>query len=220
MSTLGQLKTDVDAWLARDDVAVSGSSFPSILLLAEAEIARDIRTLVQEQRTTLTANSRYTDMPSDFMEIRQIFIDDNNGRRFMEYQTPEVLRENNTWLNGRSPSFYSLEGDEDTGGIGDVRLVLAPEPSASSPSDVEVLYWARFPALVNDPDTNWLLQNYYDVYLWQTLKQAAIFIQESELADTYDTNYQAARENTSRAENRKRYAAGGKQAYGNPRAII
>lgn len=220
MSTLGQLKTDVDNWLARDDVAVSGSSFPSILLLAEAEIARDIRTVVQEQRTTLSIGSRYTDLPADFLAVRQIFIDDNNGQRFFEYQTPETLREGNTWLNGRTPSFYSLEGDEDTGGIGDVRLVLAPEPDASSPVDVELLYWARFPALVNDPDTNWLLQNYYDVYLWQTLKQAAIFIQETELAQGYAANYMDARENVRVTENRKRYGASSKQAYGSPRAII
>ena len=220
MSTLGQLKTSVDNWLVRDDVAQTGSDFPQILLMAESEIARDIRTVVQEQRTTISVSSRYTDLPANFLAIRQVFIDDNNGRRFMEYQTPEALRESNTWQSGRRPSFYSLEGDEDVNGIGNVRFVLAPEPSASSPSDVEILYFARFPALVNDPDTNWLLQNHYDIYLWQTLKQAAIYLQETELSEKYDSMYQNARFELGRHENRKRFRGNAKQAYGNPRAII
>lgn len=127
MTTLSQLQTSVDSWLARDDVAVTGSDFPQILLNAEAEISRDIRTVVQEQRTTLTNSTRTEDLPADFLEIRQIFIDDTNGRRFLEYQTPEVIREQGSWQSGRRTAFYSIEGDDDVNGIGNVRLVLAPD---------------------------------------------------------------------------------------------
>ena len=221
MTTQSQLQTSVDNWLARDDVAATGTDWPQILLNAEAEISRDIRTVVQEQRLTITtASSRFENLPTDYLEMRQIFIDDTNGRRFLEYQTPEVIREQSTWQSGRRTSFYSIEGDDSVNGIGDIRLVLAPAPDPSNPQDIEVLYWARFPALVNPTDTNWLLQNHYDVYLYQALKQAAIYLQESELAQVYDGYYQTAREALRVNENRKRYRGNTKVAYGNPRPII
>lgn len=224
MSTFGQLKTDVDEWLARDDVAVTGGSISSIILLAESEIAKDIRCVVQEQHANLvTGASRFLDLPDDFLQMRQVFIDDVNGRRFLEYQTPEVIREQPTWISGRRTSFYTIEGDDDilgTSGEGSARLVLAPAPDSANPQTVEVYYWARFPAFTLDPDFNWLSLNHYDIYLWQTLKQAALFIQEEELAATYNELYQAARDSLRVSENRKRYRGNQWQSYGNPRTIV
>ena len=63
MTTLSQLQTSVDSWLARDDVAVSGSDWPQILLLAESDIARDVRCAVQETTTTLNFTGRSVDLP-------------------------------------------------------------------------------------------------------------------------------------------------------------
>lgn len=228
MSTYGQLKTDVDNWLARDDVAVTGTSIPSITLVAEAELARDIRSVVQEQRTQLvTGSSRFIDLPADFLELRQIFIDTTNGRRTLQYQTPEVIRGQSTWISNNSAvnngaiGYYSIEGDDVANAPADqVRLVLAPEPDASNPQTIDLLYISRWPALTADPDTNWLMQNHYDLYLWQFLKQAAIFIQENELAEIYDMNYQKARAEFGREANRKRFRGSDKVAYGNPRMII
>lgn len=228
MSTYGQLKTDVDAWLARDDVAVSGASFPSITLLSEAEIARDIRSPIQEQRTVLTTGAtRYLDLPADFLELRQIFIETTNGRRVLDYQTPQVIRSRRTWLssnggvNSDTIAYYSIEGDDLANAPADtLRIVLAPDPDGGNPQDVEILYFARWPAFTADPDTNWLLQNHYDIYLWNLLKQAGIFLQETELAEKYDSMYQIARQEFARAANRKRFRGSDKQAYGSPRAII
>lgn len=228
MSTYGQLKTDVDNWLARDDVAVSGSSFPSITLLAEAEIARDIRTVTQEQRTALvTGATRFLNLPSDLLELRQIFIDTQNGRRALEYRTPEVIRTENAWVNNSASvndgaiGFYSIEGDDVANAPASVqRLVLSPPPDAASPQSIEILYFSRWPALTADPDTNWLMQNHYDIYLWQLLKQAAAFIQEIELATKYGGAYDTARFALSQHENRRRFRGSAKVAYGNPRMVI
>ena len=43
MTTFAILKTSVDSWLLRDDVAVTNDEFSQIMLLAEAEIATDVR---------------------------------------------------------------------------------------------------------------------------------------------------------------------------------
>ena len=221
MTTLSQLKTSVDSWLSRDDVAVSGSDFPQILLLAESDIARDLRCGVQEAQTTLNFTGRSVDLPADFLEVRNPFIDDNI-RKF-EYQTPQAIREGSQWNNGRVGAFYTIEGGgKDVGGTGDDRMqvTIASAASASSPLDVIVNYYRRFPALVNDPDTNWLIQNHYDIYLYATLRAACEYIQEDVLEDRYMAKYERAIEKMTRHENRKRWGAEPKQAYANPRGIV
>jgi hypothetical protein len=221
MTTLAQLKTSVDAWLVRDDVAVSGTDWNQILLNAESEIALEYRFVTQESQTTLNFTGHSADLPADYIEPRNPFIDDNI--RAFEYKTPQALRESSGWENGRAGQAYTLEGGgKDVGFTGDdrVQMTIAGPASASSPLDVEVYYWRRIPALVNDPDTNWLLINHFNVYLFECLMQAAIYIQEVELAGKYLEMCMDIRFRMSKHENRKRYGAMPKQAYGNPRTIV
>lgn len=218
MSDFVTLKGSVDAWLIRDDVAVTGTDFPQIMLLAESDIARDVRCVVQEQALTLNFTARSAQLPYDFLSLRQLYIDDNV--RKSEYLTAEAIRESSAWQNGRAGAFYTIEGGDKTAGDERVQLTLAGAPSATDPLDVELLYWARFPALVNDADTNWLLANHYDVYLYATLRAAAEYIQEDMLEDRYAGKYERAVALLTKHENRKRFAATPKQSYAGPRAVI
>jgi hypothetical protein len=219
MSTLGQLKTSVDSWLSRDDIAVTGSDFNEILLLAESDIARDVRAVIQEQSITLNFTGRSADLPYDYIGLRNIFIDDNI--RKSEYRTAEAIRESSAWQDGRVGSFYTIEGGSQT--VGDERVAITIAGAATAPPDdldMLVLYWARFAPLVNDPDTNWLLAQHYDVYLYATLRAACEYIQEDILEDRYMGKYDRAVDKLSKHENRKRYGAFPKQSYGSPRAVI
>jgi len=221
MSSLGQLKTSVDAWLARDDVAVTNADFPQILAIAESNIARDLRLAIQEATATLNITGQSIDLPSDFLEARNPFIDDNIRR--IEYMTPQALRESSAWQNGRAGAFYTLEGNNAsplTAGALTWQMTIAGPGSVSTPVDVQINYWARFPALVNDPDTNWLMVNHYDIYLYATLRAACEYIQEDVLEDRYQAKYDMAIEKQNRHENRKRYGAMPKQAYANPRGVV
>lgn len=218
MTTLAQLKTSVDSWLSRDDVAVSGADFPQILLLAESDIARDLRTIVQETSTDLIFTGRSAKLPADFLEVRNPFIDDNI-RKF-EYLTPQVIRESAAWNDGRAGAFYTLEGG---GGISPddrVQMIIAGPASATSPLTVIVNYYKRFAGLVNAADTNWLLQNHYDIYLYACLRAASEYIGEDILEDRYLAKYERAVAKQAKHENRKRYGAMPKQTYGNPRAVV
>jgi hypothetical protein len=224
MTTISQLQVSVDSWLVRNDVAVTGSDFNQILLIAESSIARNYRFLVQEVTTTLTFTGRSEDLPADFLEVRNPFIDDNI-RKF-EYQTPQAIRENSAWANGRAGAFYTLEGSEDTvnnPAVDDrVKMTIAGPASASSPLSVDVNYYRRFPALdTGTPtDSNWLLTQHYDVYLYETLHAAAVYLQERELAADYLGLCQGLRNEFKLQENRKRFAAVPKQAYANPRGVV
>lgn len=220
MTTISQLQTSVDSWLVRDDVAVTGTDFPQILLNAESQIARNYRFIVQEAETTINMTDKRADLPADFLELRNPFID-NNVRKF-EYKTPQAIREASSWDSGRTTGFFTIEGGGGTAPDDRVQIVVNTNPTVSDPLDVEILYWARFPALdTGTPsDTNWLLQNHYDVYLYETLYQAAVYIQETALADYYWSMCQQLRDQLKIQENRKRYNAVPKQSYANPRGVV
>lgn len=219
MTTLARLKTSVDSWLTRDDVAVSGSDFPEILLIAESCLARKLRLIVQEVTTTLVFTGREADLPADFLEQRMPFIDDT-FRKF-EYMTPQAIREHSGWISGRAASYYTLEGSADTDGADDrVKMVISGPASAENPLSVDVNYWRRFPALTNDADTNWLMVNHYDIYLYACLRAACEYIQEHELEDRYAAKFDKYTEDQNKLENRKRYGATPKRSSNSPRSII
>ena len=223
MTTIAQLQASVDAWLIRDDVAVTGSDFTEILRLAEAEIATEYRFVVQETSTDLSFTGRSADLPADFLEARVPFIDDQY--RSFNYKTPQALRQSAEWENGRAGMSYTIEGgSKDLSATGDdrVAVTIAGPASVASPLTVTVYYYRRFAAL--DPatptDTNWLLLYQFNVILFETLFQAAIYIQEAELVDKYGAMVTSLRQRIAKQENRKRFGAMPKQSYNNPHTIV
>lgn len=220
MSTRIQLMASIDDWLARDDVAVSGVSSNQILQIAESNIARDVKLVTQELTTTLTFTGREADLPANYLGPRTPFIDDNT-RKF-EYKTPEAIREASSWNDGRVGAFYTLEGSNDVTAAHDdrVKMVIAGPASAASPLTVEVNYYARLDALVDTTDTNWLLQNHYDIYLYAGLHAACEYLREVTLAQYYKGKYDEVVADQNRLENRKRYGSMPKQSYGSPRGIV
>lgn len=219
MTTLATLQASVDAWLIRDDVAVTGTDWPVILLLAEAQIAREVRCGVQEKQTTLNFTGRSAVLPSNFLEVRNPFIDDATRR--MDYMTPEAIRRSDAWQNGRVGSFYTIEG-EASGTPPDDRMqvTIAGPASVASPLSMTVNYYARFDPLVDGGDTNWLLTNHFDVYLYATLRAAAEYIQEDVLEDRFSAKFIGAVESLNIHENRKRFGAMPKHASNSPRTVV
>lgn len=220
MTTLSQLKVSVDSWLLRDDVAVSGSDFPQILLIAESMISRDLRVAVQEVTTTIVITDRSAFLPVDFLEARNLFIDDDV--RKIEYMTPQAIRESKAWNDGRAGAFYTIEGNNSTPlpAAGNLQITIAGPGSVATPLNLVLNYWAKFRALTVDPDTNWLLTNHYDIYLYATLRAAGEYLQEDTLEDRYAVKYLKVVGDQNRHENRKRYGAMPKQSYGNPRTVV
>jgi len=218
MTTLSILKTSVDAWLIRDDIAVSGTDFPQILLLAESDIARDVHCVMQETSADIVFTGRSADLPANYMQERNPFIDDNV--RNMSYLTPKAIKEGPAWNDGRVGAFYTLEGGGGSAGDERVKMIIAGPASVTTPLTVTVNYIARFAPLVNAGDTNWLLKNHFDVYLYATLRAAAEMIQEDMLEDRYAAKYERAAARTNLAENRRRVGMSPKYASNSPRTTV
>ena len=215
MTTRGQLAADVSSWTARSDVG-SGDVFTSLLHVAEAQIKRRVRTREQEITTTLTADRRGTPLPTGFLRQRSLTLAESLDR-VMEYLPPARLRESAYWDNtgsfsDPSPQAYSIEG---------MTLLLAPAPTEEDPTDLLFAYVAAFEPLVEAEDTNWLLQEAYDVYLWGTLAAASIYLEDEELEVKYDTRFDRSIRELNRSENRARVpSAGGLRTIGSPHYIV
>jgi hypothetical protein len=214
MTTRTDLGNAVNEYAIRDDLN-SGETFTNILRLAESRIARDIRTVQQEASTDLVFTGRSANLPDDFLEIRDPFIADQT--RDIDYLTPKQFRQNTAYENGRVAAFYTVFGDKDSESI---QMQIAGPASAASPVTMTVNYWTRFAALVEADDTNWLLDNHFDVYLWACSWAGAVKAQDFELADKYESYYNVCAGDMSIHENRKRYGAVPKTPRTFPRTIV
>lgn len=177
--TYAGLKSAIASWLKRSDLT---SSIPDFVDLAEARIARDFRLRAQVTFGTLTTTggADYVSLPADFLEIENISIE-GSIERPLTYETPEQIDVRFPLGSGQSkPAVYTIIGD---------RLYLAPCPD--SDYTVKFTYYARFPALSADADTNWLLAKHPTIYLFAALAEAAPFLMNDDRAPMWEAKYQS-----------------------------
>lgn len=216
MTTRSILLADIDQWLARDDLSTGGSE-ETFLRLAESRINDEVRTRAQEVTSTLTVTSRITPLPDYFIHMRSVSISSVLDRN-IEYLTPERIRESPIWLNQggsgnaeETQTFaYTVEG---------ANLVIAPDPGTDGLT-LDIVYLTRFVPLVAANDSNSLLTDHYDIYLYAILHEASIFLQEMDLAGVYNAKYQAAVDRLHKSENRARFGGSALIRTGNPRRVV
>jgi hypothetical protein len=158
LDTYAELKTEVAAWLHRNDMA---ARVPTFVEFATARLNRNITSPRMESSTTLAIVNGVAQLPSDFRSIVSMTLG------AVEYKaiTPADLRAMNQ--GGIRPTYpvYSIVNNE-------IRVYPA---ESSSPT---LIYTAKLPALVADSDTNWVLQDYPDVYLMASLAEARKFVMD------------------------------------------
>ena len=170
MTDYATLKTDVADYLARDDLA---TVIPTFVRLAESRIRDKVRVLDMETTADLTITTQTTALPSGFLEHRRLIIDSSTYRR-MEYLPPDQAWRNVNYVDAGNPEFFTIEGTD---------LIVFPSPSESFTG--KLLYLGAYDALSADADTNWLLTNAYDIYLYATVAEAKSYIEDDEQAAKY-----------------------------------
>lgn len=192
MTTFATLKTDITELLVRSDF--SASDLARFVRLGEARIRRRIRCRAQETTTALAVSTLETALPADFLEARAVTLDSTNGRA-LKPLTPDQLRSSVYVGEAGEPRFYAIEGSN---------LLVAPIQSCT----VNVSYYGAFDALSADSDTNWLLTNAYDVYLYACARGAAEFIEDDNLEDRFEAKFEKAAAEVNDSD-RRAYWGGG-----------
>lgn len=177
-----QLKTAITTWINRSDVPTA-----DVVALAEAEIRRDVRVMAMEGITSGSLSSGSFAVPADFLESRQLLI---GGKRHdfippERYQLEHEMQSTARYFTRIGGSFYVVNG-----GSGSYSL----------------LYSAAFASLSADSDTNWVLTNAQDVYLFCALKHAAVWAKDAAAAQGYDAMYQAAVSKLNSSDRASRFA--------------
>ena len=68
-----------------------------------------------------------------------------------------------------------------------VNDAIYTDPDPATDDLVRIVYSAKVPALVNENDTNWLLEQHPDAYLYAAAKHSAPFLQEDERIAVWET---------------------------------
>ena len=145
-SNYNELQTMIADYILRPDAPIK-----TFIALGERDVAPSVRHYLQETTTTLTSADNGVTLPADLQETRRIIIDDILATPVSAYD-PTV---------GPGDIGYFQRGNT-------YRIV----PEQTDPRSVELIYYARVPALSDAAPTNWLLTNFPDVLFHAALVRA------------------------------------------------
>lgn len=189
IANYGDLKTQIGRWLNRTDL---DDDIPEFVRLAESMIRTDVKVRTQELITTGTLTASTLEMPSRLNEVRRLVVED----RELAYITPENYQRLNRLSVSRPARYYTI--------IGDDFHILGGE----SGDDYSLTYWEWFEYFDDDADTNWLLLNSPDVYLWAGCEAGALFLKDYPAAADYRNRYEAAVKRVQDREKEMRVSGG------------
>ena len=165
ITNFGTLKTAIADTLDRQDLT---SAIPTFVSLAQAQFNRVIRSHRQITRGSLTIDGQFEALPADWLETIRITMDANPIRVLTQISMDDLTRYRTAIDNTTdAPVYFSHNGTD---------IELFPTPSTSYTG--EITYYAKITALSADSDTNWLLTNNPDVYLYGALVHTAPYLKD------------------------------------------
>lgn len=156
----GGLKAEIAQWLQRNDLTLPISSFVD---LATARLTRQLRVPQMEQQATTTITGEWTALPSDFVAMRYVELE--NGTRLRHYPPDRFAIEVETKNQPYIPIYM----------IGDMSLRVFPLQTSTV---VDLLYYRTVPPLVSDLDSNWVLTQFPNAYLACAMAEGCQFIND------------------------------------------
>ena len=165
ITNFGTLKTAIADTLNRDDLT---SVIPQFVSLAQAQFNRKIRSHRQITRGSLTIDAQFEALPADWLETIRITMDANPIRVLTQISMDDLTRYRTAIDNTTDAPVYFAHNGTD--------IELFPTPSTSYTG--EITYYAKVTALSADADTNWLLTNNPDVYLYGALVHTAPYLKD------------------------------------------
>ena len=172
ITNYGQLKAIASDWMDRtkllDSVTIDGTKFWPMDVFCghvEAECNRKLRT---EDMATVIFNSgcddqQYVLLPDNILGMRIVTLNGANT----EYLTPEQFIDAENLYCG--VPFYTRVANQ-----------IHVHPEMKESDDLTIVAYVTLPPLVNDPDVNWMLRKFPDVYLYGMLYEACAYLYDTE----------------------------------------
>jgi hypothetical protein len=160
------------------------ASIPNFVALANSRASRDLSALRHQGsicETLLTLSDAWTDLPAGFQSLYQLTLP-NGGPS--QYLSPEDMR---LVMQAAHPTpagaiYYSIIGDG---------LMVYPAPTASTPLQVDIWFYANLPPLNAQQTNHWALVRYPDLFFYGALVHSAPYLKADERIQTWEAAYQA-----------------------------
>jgi len=196
ITTYSELKTSVADFLNRDDLT---SVIADFIALGEAQMNRDIRHYSMIKRSVAEIDTRYSSLPSDFLEPIRLHIDDSYQTRLELTSLDDMLQLRNNTANATGkPQYYAIVGDS---------IEVYPTPDADY--NTELMYYAKIDALSDSNTSNWVLSSHPDAYLYGSLMQSAPYLKDDNRLTVWASLYAGIISSINRQSERTKYGGSG-----------
>jgi hypothetical protein len=193
LTSYNDLKTSVANYLGRSDLT---SAIPDFISLAELRLNRTlrIRQMLKTVTASTTAADRTVGLPTDFIEMRDLFIQ-GSPRQVLSYMSPAAFSRNSRADETGKSQFYTLRANE---------LVLAPYPDTAY--TLEMLYYAKPDALSTSNQSNAFMANAPDALLYASLLEAEPYLMNDARMPVWSSMYEKAIITLSDADDNAEYS--------------
>lgn len=161
LTNYADLVSTVESYLARSDLT---AVIPTFVMLAQQRMSRDLRTREMLKIATTTAADNTVELPTDFLEMREIHFQ-GNPPITLEYESPDKFFRDLLTTTSGLPYYYTILAYE---------LQFAPAPD--SQQTLQMLYYAEPTFISPTTASNLYLANYPDAILYATLAEAEPYL--------------------------------------------
>ncbi len=175
----GELKEAVAAYMHRKDLT---DQIPLFIELTESRVNTALRALEIEGYAALSMTANPFPLPDDYNDMSAITSPVDRGPRPLErVNAARMARLQSVSANqGGGPRWFTVQAQELTVWP---FVIGTDDQGEDVPVEVELEYWRRLPALVNDIDTNDVLDRWPQLYLYGSLYEAYKFTESPDKAN-------------------------------------
>lgn len=176
ITNYSDLQATIASYLARTDLT---AQIPDFIQLAETRLRRElrIRQMLKVATTTTVANDSTVELPSDYLQMRDLHIN-TNPVQTIEYISPSNFYRN-TWTSTSGlPRQYTILAQE---------FQFAPIPDSNY--TIQMMYYAAPAYLSNSNTSNVFLANCPDLLLYGALGEAEPYLMNDARLATWAQMY-------------------------------
>ena len=163
ITTYSELQSEIASYLARSDLT---AQIPNFIQKAELRLRRElrIRQMLKVATTTTTANDSTVELPSDYLQMRDLHVN-TNPIQTIEYVSPSNFYRNTYSTVSGLPRQYTVLSQE---------FQFAPIPDSAY--TLQMMYYAAPPYLSSTVSSNVFMVSCPDLLLYASLGEAEPYL--------------------------------------------
>ena len=187
IANFNDLKTSIEDWLDRDDLA---AVVPDFITFAEARFNREVRTrdMIRRSQATVSITGRFLALPNDYLEMKRIQLT-TAPVTTLEQVSAHLLCARFAQTGTGRPKFYAIHEEIEFDRIPD------------SEYTAEMIYYARVNALSTTNTSNTILTRHPDLYLYASLAAAESYVENDARVALWDRLYERTKNQVNKNHN-------------------